>query len=44
MKRGANGKDKPQDLDTLLARLEEAESTIDAIRSGDVDALVIAGP
>ena len=28
----------------LRARLDEAEQTLDAIRSGDVDALVVAGP
>jgi PAS domain S-box-containing protein len=36
--------DGGRDLEDLLTRLEEAESTIRAIRSGDVDALVIAGP
>jgi hypothetical protein len=28
----------------LRARLDEAEQTLDAIRSGDVDALVVSGP
>ena len=31
-------------LEQLRARLEEAEETIEAIRSGKVDALVVAGP
>ena len=31
------------DLDTLTARLAEAEETLRAIRSGEVDALVVAG-
>ncbi len=33
-----------QENEQLRARLEEAEMTLDAIRSGEVDALVIAGP
>jgi PAS domain S-box-containing protein len=32
------------EIASLRARLEEAEQTLDAIRSGTVDALVIAGP
>ena len=28
----------------LRARLAEAEATLEAIRSGEVDALVVAGP
>ena len=28
----------------LRARLEEAEATLDAIRRGEVDALIVAGP
>jgi PAS domain S-box-containing protein len=32
------------EVDDLRARLQEAEQTLDAIRSGSVDALVIAGP
>jgi len=28
----------------LRGRLDEAEQTLDAIRSGDVDAIVVAGP
>ena len=32
------------ELDQLRARLEEAEETIQAIRSGEVDALVVSGP
>jgi hypothetical protein len=28
----------------LLMRLQEAEETLDAIRSGEVDAVVIGGP
>ena len=33
-----------EEIEQLRARLEEAEQTLDAIRSGDVDALVVAGP
>ncbi len=32
------------ELEQLRARLEEAEETIQAIRSGKVDALVVSGP
>src|SRR5512142_2415882 len=32
------------DIDSLRTRLEEAEETLRAIRSGEVDALVINGP
>lgn len=32
------------ELETLRARLEEAEETLRAIRSGEVDALVVEGP
>jgi PAS domain S-box-containing protein len=32
------------ELDELRQRLQEAEETLDAIRSGEVDALVVAGP
>jgi len=32
------------DLEELRIRLEEAESTLAAIRSGEVDALVVHGP
>ncbi len=32
------------ELEQLRARLEEAEETIQAIRSGQVDALVVSGP
>jgi len=32
------------EIEELRARLEEAEQTLGAIRSGDVDALVVAGP
>ena len=32
------------ELEQLRARLEEAEETIQAIRSGEVDALVVSGP
>ena len=38
---------KPQvrlELDELRQRLQEAEETLDAIRSGEVDALVVSGP
>ena len=30
--------------DELIARLREAEETLEAIRTGEVDAVVIAGP
>ncbi len=33
-----------EEVETLRRRLEEAEQTIEAIRQGDVDALVVAGP
>ena len=32
------------ELEQLRARLEEAEETLTAIRSGEVDALVVSGP
>jgi PAS domain S-box-containing protein len=32
------------EIERLRARLEEAEQTLEAIRSGDVDALVVSGP
>src|SRR4029434_2446324 len=32
------------ELEQLRGRLEEAEETIEAIRSGKVDALVVSGP
>ena len=35
---------KRQDIDHLQERLREAEETLDAIRSGEVDALVVQGP
>jgi PAS domain S-box-containing protein len=33
-----------EEIEQLRSRLEEAEQTLDAIRSGDVDALVVTGP
>ena len=33
-----------EEMERLLARLDEAEQTLAAIRSGDVDAVVVAGP
>ena len=33
-----------EEIEQLRSRLEEAEQTLDAIRSGHVDALVVAGP
>jgi len=33
-----------QEIETLRARLEEAEDTVRAIRSGEVDALLVNGP
>jgi PAS domain S-box-containing protein len=32
------------DIEELRARLQEAEETLDAIRNGDVDAVVVGGP
>src|SRR6202790_3502452 len=32
------------ELDELRQRLQEAEETLDAIRNGEVDALVVSGP
>lgn len=43
MKRGANRKDPAAELTELRARLEEAEETLRAIRTGEVDALVVDG-
>jgi len=37
-------KDLLREIEELRARLEEAESTLEAIRSGGVDALVVSGP
>jgi PAS domain S-box-containing protein len=42
-----NAKPKPSvrlELDELRQRLQEAEDTLDAIRGGEVDALVVSGP
>ena len=33
-----------EEIEQLRTRLDEAEQTLDAIRSGEVDALVVAGP
>jgi len=33
-----------EEIEKLRGRLSEAEQTLDAIRSGDVDALVVTGP
>ncbi len=33
-----------EEIEELRTRLDEAEQTLDAIRSGDVDALVVSGP
>src|SRR5512142_1990146 len=33
-----------EENEDLRTRLDEAEQTLDAIRSGDVDALVVSGP
>jgi len=33
-----------EEIEQLSARLDEAEQTLQAIRSGDVDALVVEGP
>jgi len=37
-------KQDPVRVDELQARLREAEETLDAIRNGDVDAVVVGGP
>ncbi|WP_341328876.1 PAS domain-containing protein [Methylotuvimicrobium sp. KM2] len=37
-------KEWAHEVETLRARLDEAEETLHAIRSGEVDALVVAGP
>jgi PAS domain S-box-containing protein len=45
--RNLRNRGKPQlidEIEQLRARLQEAEQTLEAIRSGDVDALVVAGP
>jgi signal transduction histidine kinase/CheY-like chemotaxis protein len=38
------GEDTVHEIERLRERLREAEETIEAIRSGDVDAVVVAGP
>ncbi len=40
-KRGSSAK---SELESLRTRLEEAEQTLEAIRSGKVDALIVSGP
>jgi PAS domain S-box-containing protein len=40
----ASGASASAELASLRARLEEAEQTLEAIRSGNVDALVVSGP
>ncbi|HJU64270.1 MAG TPA: PAS domain S-box protein, partial [Gemmatimonadaceae bacterium] len=40
----ASGRDAAEELELLRARLEEAEETLHAIRTGEVDAVVIQGP
>jgi PAS domain S-box-containing protein len=42
MKRGARS--VQAEVNALRSRLEEAEQTLDAIRSGNVDALIVSGP
>ncbi len=37
-------KTRPSEVETLRRRLEEAEDALRAIKSGQVDALVVAGP
>lgn len=44
MDRGENPQTAKQRIKELEARLKEAEDTLQAIRSGEVDALVISGP
>lgn len=44
MERGESLQTAKQRIDDLEARLQEAEETLRAIRSGEVDALVISGP
>ena len=34
---------KPDEVELLRTRLSEAEETLDAIRNGEVDALVVGG-
>jgi signal transduction histidine kinase/CheY-like chemotaxis protein len=44
-RRGPEGrKSEPREVRKLRARLAEAEETLRAIRAGDVDAVVVAGP
>ncbi|HUR69704.1 MAG TPA: ATP-binding protein [Candidatus Thermoplasmatota archaeon] len=38
------GRRSEKEWERLRARLEEAEATLDAIRSGEVDAIVVSGP
>lgn len=38
------GEEKDNEISSLRERLREAEETLEAIRSGDVDAVVVAGP
>lgn len=44
MKSSANKKTYTHDIHEILARLEEAEETLRAIKSGEVDAIVVSGP
>lgn len=41
---GKNQKELLREIEELRARLEDSEATIEAIRSGGVDALVVSGP
>jgi hypothetical protein len=39
-----SNEDLPAEIGRLRGRLDEAEATLAAIRNGEVDALVVAGP
>lgn len=41
---GCDVRNSTEEIEELRARLEEAEETLRAIRSGEVDALVVSGP
>lgn len=44
MKRGSGPRKRPSPIRGLRARLNEAEATLEAIRAGEVDAVVVSGP
>src|ERR1051325_9032294 len=43
-KRARNKNSRPETVEQLRARLEELEGALNAIRSGEVDALLVEGP